>query len=338
MRNITAFRIALALLASGLVFAGCGSAREPNTTDTPESAVATTPDTTTTPESAVTTTPNTKPEATETTYTTDTSGPLAGRPFDVVVPLSYDRQTPAPLLVVLHGYTASGTSVRDYFGLQSQAEARGFLAVYPDGSQDYRGAPFWNATDACCNLGSSAVDDVAYLAALIDRVRTTYNVDPKRIYLAGHSNGGFMSYRFACERADTIAAVVSLAGATFADPTACRPSGPVNVLQIHGTSDPIINYVGGQIAGRTFPGASATVAAWASYNGCSPTIEGPPAQPDLDLEDGLPGSDTRVSAFAGCEPGGSVELWTIDRGVHSPDLSSGFPGAVIDFLYAHPKP
>ena len=63
------------------------------------------------------------------------------------------------------------------------------------------------------------------------------NVDPYRIYVAGHSNGGFMSYRLACTHADRIAAIVSLAGATFDTPADCSPTEPVAVLQIHGTAD-----------------------------------------------------------------------------------------------------
>ena len=51
---------------------------------------------------------------------------------------------------------------------------------------------------------------------MITAIEGAVTVDPQRIYVVGHSNGGFMSYRLACTRADRIAAIVSLAGATFA--------------------------------------------------------------------------------------------------------------------------
>jgi polyhydroxybutyrate depolymerase len=281
----------------------------------------------------------TETTATETTSTALSSAdPLAGRPFDVVVPSSYRASTPAGLIVVLHGYTASGAAIRTYFNLQDESEKRGLLAVYPDGTKDRNGARFWNATDACCNFADSPVDDSAYLLAIIDNVQEHYNIDPKRIWLAGHSNGGFMSYRMACEHADRIAAIVSLAGATFADAAVCKPTQPVSILQIHGDADHVIDYTGGQIAGHPFPAAIGTVTTWAAYDGCRATPEVNTPDLDIDLESALPGPETRITSFAGCRTGGGVELWTIEGGAHSPALSPDFPKRIVDFLYAHPKP
>ena len=145
-----------------------------------------------------------------------------------------------------------------------------------------------------------------------------------------------MSYRMACEHADKIAAIASLAGATFADVDRCQPSEPVNVLQIHGTADSVIGYEGGDILGNEFPSAPTTVATWASYNGCDPTLQSDETR--LDLEANLPDTDTTVAGFADCPAGGDVELWTIEDGAHSPLLSATFTEQVIDFLLAHPKP
>ena len=74
------------------------------------------------------------------------------RPVTVQVPASYDASRPAPLLIVLHGYTGSGQEIDDYFGVASVAEARGFVYASPDGTIDTDGNRFWNATDACCNF------------------------------------------------------------------------------------------------------------------------------------------------------------------------------------------
>ena len=183
------------------------------------------------------------------TSTTETSA--AERPFEVFAPSSYSPDAPMPLVVLLHGFGASGAIQEAYFRLEPLAEQRGFLFVHPDGTINALGKRFWNATDACCGF-SSTVDDSAYLMSLIEQVQAQFNVDPKRICLVGHSNGGFMSYRMACEHADTIAAIVSLAGATYLDTDECDPTEPVSVLQIHGTAHDTIAFDGGSILGNEF--------------------------------------------------------------------------------------
>ena len=256
------------------------------------------------------------------------------RPYEVFVPSVYDGATPTPLVILLHGYTASGSLQEAYWQIQPHAEARGFLYVHPDGTQDTQGNQFWNATDACCNFTGSDVDDSAYLRSIIDQVKAQYNVDPKRVFVMGHSNGGFMSYRMACDHADAIAAIASLAGATFNDPTLCQPSEPVSVLQIHGTADTTILYDGGSNDPFVYPGAVATVEAWATYNDCALTTE---PGTSLDLDSGLAGDETTVTRY-GCALEGKAELWTIDGGSHIPALSDSFAPSILDFLFAHPKP
>ncbi len=157
-----------------------------------------------------------------------------------------------PLVVLLHGLGSSGATMEEYFQLQPLAESKGFLLALPDGTKHADGARFWNATDACCGFGST-VDDVAYLGSVIDEVEGARNVDRSRVYVMGHSNGGFMSYRMACDVADRVAAIASVAGATWADPSKCTPSEPVSVLQVHGTADEGIRYDGGQMPQRVRP-------------------------------------------------------------------------------------
>jgi polyhydroxybutyrate depolymerase len=326
------------LVVLSVVMLGCSSERTAPTTDL---AASVPPSAQTSVETVVDSVADTAPDASVDTVETNASITTAGdraasRPFTVNVPKSYDASVPAPLLVVLHGYTASGSSIRAAWNLDAVAEQHGVLTVYPDGTKDTNGQPFWNATDACCNLGGANVDDSTYLIELIDSVSRDYSIDPKRIYVAGHSNGGFMSYRMACQHADRIAAIVSLAGATFADTTACRPSQPVSVAQVHGTSDFTISYTGGDIVGHTYPPAKTTVASWAAYDGCSTTTKA--ARSGIDLEAVLEGPDTSVEAFVDCPKGIDVELWTVDGGEHSPQLGPAYATNVIEFLLAHPKP
>src|SRR5438552_1413322 len=158
------------------------------------------------------------------------------RPVTVHVPASYEPGKPAPLLILLHAYGSTGSGHDRYFPVGAAAAERGFLYAYPDGTTDTSGNRFWSSKDACCDFDRTGVNDVAYLDSLITAIQAVLAVDPKRIDLIGHSSGGFMTYRMACTHADRIAAIASLAGATFANPADCGPSGPVAVLQIHGTA------------------------------------------------------------------------------------------------------
>lgn len=268
------------------------------------------------------------------------------RPVTVQVPAGYDAGRPAPLLIVLHGYGSSGLDHDAYFHLGPAAEQRGFLYAYPDGTFDSGGNRFWNATDACCDFDRTGVADGAYLADLIMEIRGSFAVDPKRVYLIGHSNGGFMSYAMACTHADLVAAMVSLAGATFANPAKCAPSVPVAVLEIHGTADDTILFNGGTIEGlgsgrsmAPYPGAETSVATWAKYDGCATSsVVDEHVDVDADLGDASAPAEATVTRWTVCRPGGAAELWTMPGGGHGPNISESFPGSVLDFFTAHPKP
>jgi polyhydroxybutyrate depolymerase len=264
--------------------------------------------------------------------------PIGGdRPVSVHVPPSYVPGTPVPLVVMLHGYGVSAAIEESYLRLTPLSDQRGFLYVHPDGTVDPIGNQFWNATEACCNIFASPVNDSTYLSDVIASVSARYSVDPKRVYVMGHSNGGFMAHRMACDHADQIAAIVSLAGAMFADPAECAPASAVSVLEIHGTADGTIAYDGGNILGNPYPSAPVTIGDWVAFDGCTNTPN--TSLPPLDLDSSLAGAETTIQQFAaGCMAGSDVELWTIQGGAHIPALSAQFSPDLIDFLLAHPKP
>lgn len=255
----------------------------------------------------------------------------------VYLPDGYDENVPIPLIVMLHGYSSSGAAVESYFRFRAQQDTYRFILTTPDGARDFFNNRYWNATDACCDFFNSNIDDSGYLRALIEAIDDQCAVDDRRIYVVGHSNGGFMAHRLACEHADRIAAVASLAGATFNDPDDCLPTEPVNVLQIHGTDDTVIWYEGGFIGNDPYPGALQTAEQWAAKNGCDP--EPDTSAPPLNLDRSIPGDETLRTIFdLGCAPGGSAELWTIVGGAHSPDLSAEFAPTVIEWLLDHASP
>ena len=266
--------------------------------------------------------------------------PFGGtRPTKLYVPSTYADSKPAPLLILLHGFGFFGLGEEYYLGLLDGVESRGMLYAHPDGLLNANNERYWNATDACCDIGMTKVDDSKYLTDLVTEIGTRYKVDPKRVYFAGHSNGGFMSYRMACDHADRVAGIMSLAGESWLDTTKCAPSAPVAVLQVQGTSDEVINYDGGSNAAPlgAYPGAKTTVATWATYNGCSSTTD--TSAPPLDLESTLPGAETTVTKYASaCKANGQVELWSIQGGAHVPKFGPAFAPALLDWLMAHPKP
>lgn len=263
----------------------------------------------------------------------------AGRgEVSVYIPDSYTPDTPTPLIILLHGYMNNGDDVENYIQLAQFVDSYGFLYVTPTGRSNFLGMEYWNATDACCDLFNNNPDDSAYLRGLIDAMQDRYNVDPRRIHFAGHSNGGFMSYRMACDHADIVASIASLAGATWDDPADCRPSEPVHTLQIHGTDDGVIRYNGGTVPlGGPHPSAPQTTLTWAAYDGCDPVSDMPITTFDLTTD--IAGDDAAALEYVTrCNPGGSARLWTIPGGAHSPNLTQDFRTLVLDFLFAHPKP
>lgn len=259
----------------------------------------------------------------------------AERPVKLHVPPTYACDKAAPLVIMLHGYAVTSQSEEAYLGILAGSDKRGFLYAAPDGVKDATTSQYWNATEACCDYYGSKVDDSAYLSGLIKEIEAEFNVDAGRVYLIGHSAGGFMAHRMACDHGDQIAGVVSLEGAMFQDVKKCPGTTPVSVLEIHGTSDTVIAYNGGFIGVNAFPSAPTTVAAWATIDGCGAAD---PSGAPLDLDASLPGNETTITAYPGCKGGTSVQLWTIQNGLHFPTLSPTFVPTVLDFLYAQKKP
>lgn len=255
----------------------------------------------------------------------------------LIVPATYDAAQDSPLIVLLHGYGSSGAGQDNYMKFSALVDRFGYLLATPDGTQEEAGENrrFWNASKACCNFLEKPLDDSGYVMAIIDKVSASYNVDARRIYLIGHSNGGFMSYRTAYEHSDVIAGIASIAGAEATEALPA-PQHPVHVLQIHGTADGTIAYAGSDIRGNSYPGAAETIQRWAAYNGCASQGQ---VIGMLDLDRSLEGLETTRSSFMeSCRIGGSAELWTIADGAHVPSISGSFSEQIVEWLLARQKP
>lgn len=254
------------------------------------------------------------------------------------VPSDYDGSKPLPLIVVFHGYGASGlVEERFFFRLNTIADAAQFIVIAPDGMEGADGSRFWNATDACCATDPNAVDDVAFTRALIADARAHWNVDPSRIYAVGHSNGGAMAFRLACDMPDVFAGVASFAGVPWADASKCKPTAKTSVLAMHGTGDETVPYAGGPFRGVTIPSAPDAAAFYAKLEGCGAAPDTSAAPIDLDLDQ--PGAETTISRFSGCAASSQVEFWSMAGTKHIPgNLVAEFPNRIWDFLKAQKKP
>ena len=253
--------------------------------------------------------------------------------MQVFVPSSYDPATPLPLVILIHSYTITGAIAEFGFLLRPVAEERGFLYAIPEGTKNSAGAPFWNATSGCCDFDHSNIDDSGYLRSVIEDIQARWNVDAKRIFTIGLSNGGFMGHRLACDHPDLIAGIASFAGAIEIDPSLCHPSQGVHILDAHGTLDDVIRFDGGTFTGP-YPGARETVQRWVELNGCTSSQPGGM----LDVDARVAGAETKVTRYTGCKPGGSVESWEMVGSGHYLFTTDEFRRAIADYFFSHPKP
>jgi len=144
-----------------------------------------------------------------------------------------------PLIIFLHGAGGSASQAMRQTGLGERAAAAGFLAVFPEGLGP-EGGQTWNAWMCCGYARDQKIDDVGFLSALIARLRGDFGADPRRVYLAGFSNGAMLASRYALERPGAAAALISVAGYLPCD--AERPSENLPVLVIHGSRDGVARF------------------------------------------------------------------------------------------------
>ncbi len=162
------------------------------------------------------------------------------RQYRVYLPADFDETQSLPLVFNFHGYGSSNVEQVFYSQFNDVADEFNFILVYPMGLEDNTGTTHFNSY-----FGTSDVDDVGFTSHMIDRIYTDYNIDLTRVYSTGMSNGGFMSYRLACELSDRIAAVASVTGSmAFPQFDNCTPSRPVPTMEIHGTLDATVPYNG----------------------------------------------------------------------------------------------
>lgn len=232
-----------------------------------------------------------------------------------------------PLVFAFHGLTETGQGIKDYSAFNTVADTAGFAVIYPNGINNR-----WNVGFPG-TVGTNE-DDLGFVNAMIDyMIANSQNcdsnicaeLDTNRIYSCGMSNGGFFSYHLACQLSHRIAAIASVTGSmTVATFDSCKPLRPVPILEIHGTSDPIVPYNGGGQSGAK--SIADVLAYWVNNNGCSPTAS-TVAVPNSNTADGC---TAELIQYGNCNQGADVQHLKINGGGHTwPDMVGGYPEIIV---------
>ena len=223
---------------------------------------------------------------------------------------------PAPLVIVLHGGGGSPETMIPRWA--EKAREAGLVIAAPKGIGRNDRLGTWNASGCCGEAVSRGVDDVGFVAAVIDDVSKKASIDPRRIYVAGFSNGGMLTHRIAIALGDRIAATAVVSGALFGNETA--PRNPVPILIMHGEQDPVVGFNGGMsptgfvAKAQTIPFKSVRYAVdfWRSANGCTAT----PTVTKL--------MDASTEHSTGCRGNTDILFYDLPQGGHSwPGSSAG---------------
>jgi polyhydroxybutyrate depolymerase len=220
----------------------------------------------------------------------------------------WPTRTPRPLLLAFHGTGESGREMARRTALNALGRQEGLLVAYPDAAVGN-----WAEGCACSRADLEGINDTGFVRALVEDVARRHPVDRSRVYAAGFSQGGLFVHRLACEMADLVAAVASVAAPMSSRlAETCAPSAPVGVLVLQGTLDDAYPYEGQRRGGPSLLGAREAVRFWRLMNGCAREAR-VRALPDR-VPDG-----TRIleERWLECGRGVEVALYTVEGGRHT---------------------
>ncbi|HLJ76104.1 MAG TPA: PHB depolymerase family esterase [Acidobacteriaceae bacterium] len=241
-------------------------------------------------------------------------------------PRTYHLQTPArvpaPLVLVLHGNSQQGRDLLEHTSWPAVARHEGFALALPDGL-NHAWADLRSDAEVAGRRPPPGTDDVKFLAALIQDLVARGIADPRRVYVAGISNGGAMAMSLACERPGLVAAVSStIMAMTQTMVAVCHPQQGTPLILMNGTADPLVNFAGGRGRSRMMGvsgllSAEDTLRFWRKLDGCAPDDADATALPDVARDDG----SHVVRVNSRCPAGIGVVLYRVEGGGHRmPDV------------------
>lgn len=230
------------------------------------------------------------------------------RTYLLHIPAHYDTIRLAPLVIVLHGHGGSAANFEKYTGMSEKADLEGFIAVYPQAQGDP--SDWHTAID-----GPRKRDDIAFVRDIIDLLERRYRIDHRRIYAAGHSNGGIMTYRLASTLSDKLAAIGVTAGSIgminqHGDTLRIAPPPhPVSVIHFHGLADPSVPYAGGPETDGpdNIVSVKNTISFWIAADHCPTALASRSVSSDRNVI---------IESYSPCASGTAVTLYTIIDGTH----------------------
>ena len=233
------------------------------------------------------------------------------RSFYVHVPSEYDGEEKVPLVLNFHGGMGSADSQRRQSQMTPVADKFKFIVVYPNGTGRFRDRILtFNAGNCCGYAEQHQVDDVGFVAAMLDELNRLYSVDTRRVYACGFSNGAMLSYRLACELPERFAAIAAVSGALAVDGPV--PARPVPVIHFHGLEDHNAPFKGGigenQFQPNPHRSVPDTVAFWVKANHCQAQPAEVKTEDDHVMERYAPAAD---------EKGAPVVLYKLPKGGHT---------------------
>lgn len=265
------------------------------------------------------------------------------RTYIVHIPsASLNSQQAMPLVLAFHGGGGNAENEIRVSNFSPLADEKGFIVAYPNGTGRQEDKLLtWNAGTCCGYAVTNQTDDVAFVRALIADLQTIANIDMKRIYATGFSNGAMLSYRLACDASDLFAAIAPVSGTQ--NYIRCQPQEPVSVIHFHGMEDENVPYNGGSgpksVAGVEFVSVKDSIDFWLNIDQC-------PLSPQTESF-----ADFQHDTYVNCANETAVELYSIFAGKHSwpgsaapagpggdqPTPSLSATKLIWEFFAAHPK-
>lgn len=241
---------------------------------------------------------------------------------------------PRPLVLVLHGNAQRPEDVRARMNWQEWVAKDEIVVAFPEGVN----LAWADGRAPEAFLGRKpvhGVDDVQFLLTLVDNLASQGLIDRKRVFVTGLSNGGLMTYRLLCERADVFAGGAAIAASLWPGlAKSCQPSQPRPLLVMNGTADSVIPFEptdpNAIAKGAVYTvGTHETLAQWRRANGCKETMRVIP-MPDVDAND----RSTVTHIAWQCPPECAVELYRIEGGGHRiPALASTLQRLGVDLYF-----
>lgn len=221
------------------------------------------------------------------------------RTAHLFIPSSATDRPNVPLVLAFHGAGGSGTLFKEQTDLDRQADRDGFVVAYPTATGSN-----WAEGCGCIRPDLDGVDDVGFADAVIEAVADVVEIDRRRIFAVGYSQGAVFLHHLACERTGTYQGFASVAG-MMSRPVSvsCTAAEPVSMLMINGSDDTVLPFDGQESGSSSLLSVLETTSIWREHNGCATAVDRTTEQTGDFSAD--------VRRYNGCEAQTKVHLYEL---------------------------